>query len=397
MGLGTYPKGTGIAAAKFFLSRGALLLITDLKDGRTLALRVREVLRRWRRAHPRPPRPTFVLGKHRARDFMAADLIFQNPSVPADHPLLRRAARKGIPICNDWGIFLSIHRPSRFIGVTGTRGKSTTTTLIYKMIKRRWRRARLAGNIGVSPLHFIDSYRGEPIVAELSSWLLHHFAQIRTSPRIAVVTNIMEDHLNKYSSMHAYIRDKENIFLYQRVGDTVILNDDNPGARAMEKKAPGRVQWFSLKKKTPTWTPLGAVALKGAHNAANALAAAAAASVAGVPRRHIVATLKTFKGLPDRLEHVRAFRGVVFINDTTATTPDATLAALQTLSSADGRRNIILIAGGADKKLHYRPLIKEVRFRCRTLILLPGSATKKMAVEVENLKFEIPVIRAANM
>ncbi len=411
MGLGLYDKGSGISAARFLLGRCRELVITDLKSVKELrkgiaSLRSQcrgiafpRLLRRGsrrrltilrggaerRRSNPVATKIIWHLGGHRKEDFETADLVFQNPSVPADSPYLKIARERGIPIVNDWSIFLSIHQPKIFVGVTGTRGKSTTTALIYEMMKKKYKKIFLAGNIGQSPLTFIDSYRGEPIVAELSSWLLHHFSAVQKSPNIAVVTNIMKDHLDKYGGMKEYIADKENIFRFQKPGDVVVLNRDNPLCHsdppAGGQNPKSKIIWFSLKKHLPKWVPLKKVKLVGEHNLANALAASAAAEAAGVSRRDIISVLKNFPGLPNRLELVRTVGGVKYYNDTTATTPDAAIAALETLGKTK-IKNIILIAGGADKKLDYQKLAKNIKRYCKALILLPGTATQKIKLDI---------------
>jgi len=447
MGLGLHEQGSGGMAAQFFAKQGAKVLVTDLCTRKQLKLAL-ERLKKYKNIK-------YVLGRHREEDFKKADLIFQNPSVPAYSPYLQIAQKAKIPIINDWSIFLSRHQPQMFIpppsqntsrfigpsgkvggfiGVTGTRGKSTTTALIYEMLKRHHshiranvrmrgkdRRVFLAGNLGVSPLSFIDKYQGEPIVAELSSWLLHHFPTARVSPNIAVVTNIMNDHLNKYRTRHEYIADKENIFRFQNKNDVVVLNYDNSYTQQMAKKAKGKIIWFStqpFKKqqegifanltksaivpsmalfvkykdlqfrwRTEMLIQVSDIRLRGEHNLANIMAACAVAQVIGISREDVVAVLKSFNGLPNRLELVREINGVKYYNDTTATTPDATIAALKTLGT--GEEKIILIAGGADKKLEYKELVKYIKRYCKALILLPGTATDKLKLEIGNWKLEI--------
>ncbi|MBI2551807.1 UDP-N-acetylmuramoyl-L-alanine--D-glutamate ligase [Candidatus Uhrbacteria bacterium] len=425
MGLGLYEKGTGIEAVKFFLRQGSKVTVTDLRSARELEGSVRELVKYWtglrhrakgieRRAkNSKPlalsPKLAFVFGKHREEDFKNADVVFQNPSVPSESPYLRIAAKRKIPVVNDWSLFLARHTPKLFIGVTGTRGKSTTTALIYEMLKyhhspfrpnRRMGKVWLAGNLGASPLSFIDTYNGEPIVAELSSWLLHHFPTVKKSPNIAVVTNIMNDHLDKYRNIREYIADKENIFRFQKRGDTLVLNYDNAATRAMAKRARGKVVWFSAEKQLPRWVPLEDLQIPGAHNRANALAAAVAADAAGVTRRDIAHVLKTFRGLPNRLELVRTVDGVRYYNDTTATTPEATVAALATLGQrqitnhkSQITKNIVLIAGGADKKLEFRELAKYVKQYCKAVVLLPGTATNKFKPLITNYQLPITLVK----
>ncbi len=438
IGLGLYEQGSGISAAKFFIGpplgpsldhsvpghpqtrragKCQELVITDLKSTAQLKKHLATINQLAKKSSTKI---TWHLGGHREEDFKTADLIFQNPSVPASSPYLKIAAKRNIPIVNDWSIFLSVHDPKIFIGVTGTRGKSTTTALIYEMMKKKYKKVILAGNIGLSPLNFIDSYKGEPIVAELSSWLLHHFPAVQKSPPIAVVTNLMKDHLDKYQSMKEYIADKENIFKFQKPGDVVILNWDNQYTRKMGNKIKNQIIRFSLKKHWPQWVLLNKIKLPGEHNLANALASAAAAESSGVSRQDILSVLKSFPGLPNRLELIRTIRGGTYYNDTTATTPDATIAALTTLGSApvilrakpegsrtskgrdsspaaqnDIAKNIILIAGGADKKLEYRELAKYIKRYCKAVILLSGTATEKLELRIKN--YELRIVKADSM
>lgn len=416
MGLGLYEQGSGVAAAKFFASRGAQVLVTDLRSKKDLKSGL-DKLSGFKNIK-------YILGQHRISDFKAAEIVFQNPSVPDSSPYLVIARRRGIPIINDWTIFLSQYQPKIFIGVTGTRGKSTTTALLYEMVKKWKSKVRLAGNIGVSPLSFIDKYKGEPVVAELSSWLLRGFKTIQKSPPVAVLTNILNDHLDKYPAMREYIADKENIFKFQKAGDTLISNWDNQCTRKIGKKlichsnrseeshahacthlceilrrsvpqdGGQRVIWFSLKKHLPKWVPLKTVKLLGSHNLQNVLAACAAAEAVGVPRRHILAVIKTFRGLPSRLELVRIVGGVSFYNDTTATTPDATIAAFISLAPLE-IKNIVLICGGADKKLEFRELAKYIKRYCKAAVLLPGTATEKIRLLIA--RYRLPVTEVRDM
>jgi len=445
MGLGLYEKGSGIESVKFFLRCGAKVTVTDLRSAKELEGSVRELVRYYSRLpkmhNPSQPplnlrggdrsspplkvrgaggvmnqKLAFILGKHREEDFKNADVVFQNPSVPAESPYLKIAAKRGVPIVNDWSLFLSRHTPKIFIGITGTRGKSTTTAMVHEMMKRQYHSpsrttVRLAGNLGVSPLAFIDEYKGEPIVAELSSWLLHHFPTVKKSPNIAVVTNIMNDHLDKYRNARDYITDKENVFRFQDAKGVVILNYDNPITRGMAKRARGKVVWFSAEKGLPRWVPLDVLQLPGVHNRANALAAALAAEAAGVTRRDIEYVMKNFRGLPNRLELVRTVEGVKYYNDTTATTPDATIAALRTIGNDNGvrpkgrltklslglHRHIILIAGGADKKLEYREMAKCIKEYCKAVVLLPGTATAKVHRECRMQNAECRMVDTRSM
>lgn len=374
LGLGLYPQGSGISAARFLLSRGARLTITDKKTARELARPVRDVLAAWRKAPAGTPKPLCVLGRHRVRDIDSAEVIVRNPGVPTRSPLIQRALKLGKPVENDVTLFVQ-NCALPIVAVTGTRGKSTTAAWIADMFRRAGRRPYLAGNILTSPLALLDTSspyplpRGEgyTVILELSSWQLEDLARKKWHPQIAVVTNVLRDHLNTYPSMRAYAKAKANIFRYQTFKDTVILNRDNSWTRDFGHSAPGRSIMV------PTRGVRRTFGLAGEHNIANGLLAAAAARAAGIPERAIQSSLKNFKGLPARQELVRVVKGVRYINDTTATTPDATIAALRRF-----KRVGILIAGGTDKKLVFDELAREIARRVRVLILLPGTATDRL-------------------
>lgn len=396
LGLGAYAKGSGVEAAKFLNAHGAEVVVCDKKSKKELAVNV-SALKKY-------PDITFVLNNKLVR-LDGIRFLFQNPGVPDTHPLIVSARKKHIPIINDWTLFF-MHPNARCVGVTGTRGKTTTTMLLYQMIKKKYKNAKLAGNIGVSPLSFLDRYNGQVVVAEFSSWLLRGLRATKKGPHIGVVTNIMRDHMNAYPSMREYIQDKEMIFAHQNSGDTTVLNYDDPITRGMAKKTKGKVFWFGATvppRNDSTTMAAGMVVLKkkgrekkivsidtlrimGMHNVMNVLAATAAASVVGVSNKDIAITIKNFNGVPNRLEKIKTWHGIALYNDTTATSPDATIAALHALSS---QGNIILLCGGADKKLAYVKWGKAVAEHAKTVVLLSGDATSKMKKElhVKNIAY----------
>lgn len=391
MGLGLYKKGSGLMAASFFAKQKAKVLVTDLQSQEVLAPSLRH-LRKY-------PNITFVLGKHRKKDFEKADLVFQNPSVPDSSPYLQIAKAKKIPILNDWSIFLTHPKfdSKNFLAVTGTRGKSTTTSLLFEMIKSVYPRTFLAGNIGVSPLSFFQKYRGQPVVAELSSWLLRGLKPVEKSPHIAIFTNLYRDHLDKYPSFKSYLKDKTLIFRYQKEGDFLVINRDNPWTFRLGKTRPkNQVFWFSKKKflgqgiyldpkrkraifqdkKKKIKIDLKEIKLLGKHNLENILAATCAALLFGIPQEKIQNILSNFYGLPNRFELLGEVKGIKFINDTTATSPDGVVAALKTLKNH--KRRIILLAGGSDKNLDFREMASLIAREVKALILFQGKASQRI-------------------
>ncbi|MEK7452714.1 MAG: UDP-N-acetylmuramoyl-L-alanine--D-glutamate ligase [Patescibacteria group bacterium] len=397
MGLGSYKDGSGIASAEFFAKAGDDVLVTDLRSESELSHQVKR-LKKYKNV-------TYVLGEHREEDFRKCDIVIKNPSVPKDSKYLKIAEDNKIPIHNDWSIFLT-KKDNLLLAVTGTRGKSTTTTIINELLKDNFR-THLCGNIGVSPLAIISKVnKGDIIVAELSSWLLYNFRSVKKSPNISVITNLMPDHLNKYKNLEDYYDDKKNIFRYQKSDDILILNKDNKESKKLAKEAKSKIYWFSKKPLlkrdrgvflkndeiffqedgiTHSIANIKKIKEKGEHNKENFLAALSVAYLLGIKKADIQKTINEFKGVENRLEFLREFCGVKFYNDTTATSPDAAIVALNTLGSS--RKNIILLAGGADKKLEYEVFAKSIKKYTKGVILFSGDATDKIEKELKNIKY----------
>lgn len=381
-GLGQYPEGSGVSAARFFISQGAPVMVTDMKSAEALAVTVKMI----------EGGVTLHLDGHQMEDVRWADLIIRNPGVPTSSPYLAEARQRGIPIMTDVSVFMKLC-PCPILGVTGTRGKSTTTALLAEMVRLENKKTFVGGNIQRSPLTFLDKLDENSIVVlELSSWLLESLADIKQSPRGAIVTNIYPDHLNVHGTMKAYVAAKENIFRFQKPGDIVVLNRDNSYTKQMERYVPKgvNINWFSKKKNNrgaslqKDWVivngkkvvAVSQIKLKGEHNIANALAATALASAVGVSNTKIAQALKRFSGLSNRQEIIRIQKGVTWINDTTATTPEATMAALERFGSK--KKNIVLIGGGTDKKLEFKTLATAIKKYCKAAVLFDGTATQKL-------------------
>jgi len=362
LGLGSYATGSGTAAALYFAQQGRPVIVTDLKSANQLH---QPTLRRLRTF----PNVKFVFGKHRRQDIKAADLIIRNPGVPDAVPVVAYAHSLHKTITNDVGIFLQalrekfLHSEVPVIAVTGTRGKSTTTALIAQILRKKYGHSvHLGGNIGVSPLTFLHKIKsGDIVVLELSSWLLRDLHQPRFM--VAVVTNLLRDHMNYYGSMALYQRDKERIFLGQTPDDFAVVNQQDSRVQQMVRKTQAHVIQFSAHHLVDTH-------LRGVHNEMNIGAAWQVGRLFSVSDAVMTQAIRSFPGLANRQEAIRTYRGRVFVNDTTATTPDATIAALRAFN-----KKVILIAGGNSKKLSLQALRREVKQHAKTLILLPGNAT----------------------
>lgn len=360
--------GGGIGTCQYLAGKGAKLTVTDLRSPAELkeALTVLADL---------PIK--FVLGKHRAEDFLEADLILRNPGVPSESEFLKLAFARKIPVEMAESLLLKLSPTKAIVGITGTRGKSTTTKLIYEILKATFSDVHLAGNFrGTSSLLLLNKLTpASKVVLELSSWQLQSFAWHKISPHVAVVTNVYEDHLNRYRSMAEYIADKQAIFAYQRQDDFVVLNRENAVTTKMARKAPGKVVFFQAADWPQSWS----LNLEGQHSRANAAAALQVARLFNVPDAQTRTVAAGFKTPPGRLETVAHFGQVRVINDTTSTTPVATLAALRSFPKAE----IILIAGGKSKNLAVGELAAMIRQRVKTLILLPGSGTDELLVALK--------------
>jgi UDP-N-acetylmuramoylalanine--D-glutamate ligase len=360
MGLGLLGGGVGVA--RIFAEIGAKVTVTDLKNEKGLAPSLKKLQGLEIR---------FVLGKHDEKDFKTHDLIIRNPAVPKNSPFLQIARKNKISITMDTSLFTKFcARP--LIGVTGTRGKTTTATLIYELLKGAGKNVFLGGNIkGVATLPLLKKIRdGSIIVLELSSWELQGFDWEKISPHIAVITNIYQDHLSRYQNMEEYVNDKKVIFKYQKSSDFLVLNQKNAYTRKIAKNAKSKTVWFSAKDFPAGWK----LRLIGKHNKENAAAALKVGEIMKLEPLWMKPVLETFRGVEYRLEEIREIDGVKYINDTTSTTPAASLAAIKSFKNP-----IILLAGGASKNLDLSELAFVISKKVKKLVLLEGTATDELA------------------
>ncbi len=364
MGLGVHGGGLGVA--RFLAERGAHVTVTDLRSAAQLtdsldALADLPI--------------TYVLGQHREEDFRSAALVVRNPAVPRQSPYLQVAAAAGVPVVMEMTLFFAECPSRKIIGVTGTKGKTTTTLLLGAMLQAHGWPHVVAGNLRRSALETLPRIeRDSWVVLELSSWQLEGLIPLQRSPHVAVITNIMPDHLDRYASYAEYAQSKGLILRWQRPEDYAVLNGVSPPVRALGEAAAGHVVWFD-----PAAAPAGwdAARLYGAHNRANVAAATAAARTLGIPAAVIDRAVAAFPGVPHRLETIREFEGVRYINDTAATMPDAMLAALAAMD-----RPTVLIAGGSDKGLDFSGVCAAVQgpgSEVEAVVLLAGNATPKIA------------------
>lgn len=371
LGLGLLGKGLGDAI--FLAQCGAHVTVTDLKSAKELASSVSK-LKKFKNVH-------FVLGRHEYADFENADFVLKAQGVSLDSPYIAHARNNGVPIRMDDELFVFMAPKNvKIIGVTGTRGKTTTASLIYHILKVAGKRVHLGGNIrGVATLEILKKVKtGDIVVLELSSWQLQGFGEQKISPQIAVFTNFMPDHMNYYAgSMKDYFSDKALIYKYQKRGDVLVVGKDvaKKIKNTKAKKIVATSNMVPAKWKLP---------LAGEHNKENISFAVAVAKSLKIPETKIKKGVEGFKAVEGRLQLLKSLRGIGIYNDNNSTTPEATVAALKSFP----KTSIILIMGGADKGLDTRELLKAIDKYASTVILLPGSGVDKLKVESLKSKVE---------
>lgn len=397
MGIGLH--GGGVATVRFFASAGAKVIATDMKPEKDLKPSI-EKLKGLKNV-------TFVLGQHRMEDFENVDIVVKGPAVPWNSKHIQAALKKKVPVEMDSSIFFKLCRLT-IIGVTGTKGKTTTATLIAEILKSAGKKVFTAG-VGQKPvLGVLDEIGDEKkgaVVFEISSWRLSALGRVGMSPHIAVITNIHQDHLNYYGTMEKYIADKKYIFSNQKADDYVILNYDNENTRILADRAEPKVMFFTTDMKIDLGRDyvgvkegkifyrsgseekiicdINDIKLRGGHNLYNVLAAVGATLAYGVAPEKICEAVKNFKGVPHRLELVKEIGGVKYYNDTAATVPDAAIAGIGSFTEP-----IILIAGGADKNLDFGEFAKCIGGKVKKVILLKGEATEKIKNELNKINSE---------
>jgi len=365
----------GMALARFLVQRGATVTVSDLKTREELAERIEGLSEFLIR---------FKLGGH-PQSLLDADVIYVSPGVPQDIPLLVEARKRGIPISSETRLFFSLC-PAPIIGITGSSGKGTTATLVAQILQAAGRKTYMGENIGYPLIEKVEEIGPEAIVvAELSSFQLE---VLDRSPHIASILNIRPNHLDRHKSMEAYTAAKLNVLRYQTADDWAILNKDDPITSQFIDRCKGSVLLFSRKEEVEGAFIRGEkvfiywgggeeevchrkdVQLFGEHNLENILAACAISAAAGAPPEAMASACTTSKGLEHRLEFVRELNGVFYYNDSLATSPDRTIAALEAFD-----KPIVLLGGGRNKGLPLKGLASLIVQKVRYLVLFGEQAT----------------------
>jgi len=380
MGLGLL--GRGLNDTKFLAEAGADLLVTDLKKTEDLEPTLKQ-LEKYKNIK-------YVLGEHRLEDFSNRDFILKAAGVPMNSPFITEAVKNNIPVEMDESLFVKLCRELygdavAIVGVTGTRGKTTTTYLIYELLKSEFgEHVHLGGNIkGLATLPLIKKVKpGDIVVMELSSWQLQGFGSAGISPEVSVFTNFLPDHLNYYMTdgasesvgMQRYFDDKAKIFSNQTDENFLVIGDGMK--KVITERYSGKPLAQVLLPKISefkTWKPK----IPGEHNLWHIAQAVEVGRIFGLNEKKIKKVLENFGGVEGRLEFLRSVRGIEIYNDTTATTPEALEVALKSLKEhVKGKGRLITISGGADKKLDNQQSAKHIIKYADYAYLLAGTGTE---------------------
>jgi UDP-N-acetylmuramoylalanine--D-glutamate ligase len=389
----------GLALARWLSLHGARVTLNDMRTSDELRL-ARESLAEYQ--------IDWVLGAHPLELLDSTDVLCLSGGVPLTLPLVVEAVKRGIPLSNDSQIFMET-APCKTVGITGSSGKTTTTTLVGNMAKLAYQDTEsgrqkesdssavrvlpsvfIGGNIGDPLINYVDDMQADDIaILELSSFQLD---QMTISPNVAALLNITPNHLDRHGTMEAYTDAKARILEFQSRADIAILSRDDKGAWGLRNKVQGRLHTFSARELDKgldgtylqdgmlklrdgdvnlTLMSREKVLLRGDHNVANVLAAFAIGHAAGFGAEPMLEAVKDFRGVPHRLEFVRELRGVCWYNDSIATAPERSMAAIRAFDEP-----IVLLLGGRDKDLEWDELLQLVGERVKHLVLFGEAAEK---------------------
>jgi UDP-N-acetylmuramoylalanine--D-glutamate ligase len=370
---------SGVASALFLQSRGAEVTVSDAKSEDQLREQIPTLL---------DAGIAVETGAHGERTFRNQDLIVVSPGVPVDAEPLVQARALGQPVIGEIEL-ASQFLPGPIVAITGSNGKTTTTTLVGEIIAASGFKTLVGGNIGTAATSLADRATPETvIVLEVSSFQLETISSFR--PKVAVVLNITPDHLDRHRTFAAYVDAKARIFENQQAGDFAVLNADDPTCLELAGRTQGQVFWFSRQRQVEsgafvrdgeivfrrngsaqTVLAISEIPLKGSHNLENVLASVCASALMGCAPEKVRPAIINFKAVEHRLEYVATIRGVEYYNDSKATNVDATMKALQSFPA-----NIHLILGGKDKGSDYTLLNKLLHERVKSVYTIGAAAEK---------------------
>jgi UDP-N-acetylmuramoylalanine--D-glutamate ligase len=394
MGLGLNDGGFG--AVKYAISeRASEIIITDLRTADILQETIDKINKLPQHSIP----IKYILGQQNTQDYIDIDILIKNPGIPDNSPYLMAAQEAGVIITTDIELFFthiqSLQNPPSIIGITGTRGKTSTTSLIHHILSNYYgeERVLLGGNIRKSILSLIPNiHENSYIVLELSSFQLE---SIPYSPHISVFTSFFPDHLDRYNSLEEYFEAKTHIVKSQTISDFAVLNIDNTRIAGLIAHIKSQVTTYSLHNNQANIyieneyivydreniIHVDDIPIRGEHNQYNVMAAIGVADIAKVPKDNIVHTIKSFTGVSGRQQSLGFIHGVEVINDTASTMPGALIVALETFKD----KSHILICGGEDKGLEYEDLSQHIYDTLKGIVLLPGSGSNLIKQNMQNI------------
>ncbi|MCC6239462.1 MAG: UDP-N-acetylmuramoyl-L-alanine--D-glutamate ligase [Phycisphaerales bacterium] len=378
-GLGHF--GGGVAVSLWLVQQGAQVTVVDQQTSDHLTDSIAQL---------QGLNIRFQLGPQTdPRLFSQCDLVVASPAIAPHHELLTCAGQAGVPITTEICLFVQ-RAPAPIIGITGTKGKSTTTAMLGQMLSQRFT-THIGGNIGKSLLSELPGIKSDDlIILELSSYMLEYLRLLRWSPHIAVLTQLGDDHAYWHGSHDAYVHAKQVIFAFQKPADFAITWGDSASARQLAESSPGKKILFDQTSSQPFH-----LKILGHHNQLNAQAAFAAARCLGLTWDEAQEGLNQFRGLPHRLEMVHEADGVRWVNDSIATLPQPAILALETFPAG----TVIQIVGGSDKKIDLTPLCQALAHRAKAVICIaqigPALAEMLGVMGAGNKTHQAPDLSAA--
>lgn len=376
---------SGVASALFLKAQGAAVTVSDARPKEQLGKEIPMLLDHG---------IAVETGGHGERTFRGQDLIVVSPGVPSDAPPLMQARTLGEPVIGEIELAAQF-LPGRIVAITGSNGKTTTTTLTGEIITASGFPAVVGGNIGTPAISLVERVKPETfVVLEVSSFQLETIQTFH--PKVAIILNITPDHLDRHHTLAAYIAAKARIFENQKANDFAVLNADDPTCVELASSVRSQVFWFSRKKEVVQGAyvaegrilfrdlsgnreimPLSEISLKGAHNVENVLAAVCAAALLSCPNGKIREAIRDFKAVEHRLEYAGTVRGVEYYNDSKATNVDATMKAIESFPG-----NIHLILGGKDKGSDYSAMNNLLKKRVKCVYTI-GAAAEKIESQIK--------------
>ncbi len=395
MGIGLH--GGGVSMIKWLVQQGARVVATDKKTKEDLASSLQKLNKLVKNKKIK-----LVVGRHRLDDFRSADLIIKNPSVPWTNTYIKLAKKNHIPVEMDSSLFFKLSPSRKIIGITGTKGKTTTSYIIEAILKKAGKKTVMVGSGQITVMDRLKLInKNTYVIFELSSWRLSALRRHKTSPRYAVVTNIYPDHLNYYKTMNGYIQDKLAIVKFQKKNNLAVLNYDDKEVREFAEETKAEVSFYSAKDKYSiiqdvylengkikyrtdnddgTICAVNELKMLGHHNVYNIMAATALALRLRIPPKVIRSAVINFQGVSHRLEFVGKRGNKFAYNDSAATTPESAVAGLDAFLDGAEVNNIYLIAGGSSKKLDMSILADKIiqTPEVKKVVLLKGQAGEEI-------------------